>query len=148
MVVDPDLRKLFAIEPVSRIPLIGGFDDCVKGSFDVIAILDVFYAIPIPEWDGILTRIHARLPADGVLLIKEMDPESWKQRWNAFQERLSSRFLGITLAATFNYESREVFVGRLQRHGFASVVVVKVDCGYPHPHLLYIASKSEQSAIS
>ena len=141
VVVDPDLRKIFSVGRRSAVSFVGAFDDCVVGKFEAIAILDVLYAIPIAEWDAILGRIHTRLTPGGVLLLKEMDPSSWKQRWNQFQEAVSQRFLGITLAATFNYEPREALVGRLLRNGFSRVEVVKVDRGYPHPHLLYLGWK-------
>ncbi len=141
VVVDPDLRKLFPARHSRDISWVGGFDDSVNGSFDVVAILDVLYAIPAGEWDPILSRVSQRLAPGGVLLLKEMDPTSWKQRWNQFQETLSERFLGITMAATFNYEPRDAMVARLLRTGFTRVETMSVDRGYPHPHLLYLAWK-------
>jgi cyclopropane fatty-acyl-phospholipid synthase-like methyltransferase len=115
--------------------------DCVAGTFDVIAILDVLYAIPESEWDAIFVRVHERLAPGGLFLLKEMDPRSWKQRWNSAQEALSSRFLGITIAATFNYQTPAEVVERLRRAGFASVEEVSVGRGYPHPHHLFVATK-------
>ena len=139
--VDPDLRKVFSVGRGSSVSYVGGFDEVIRGSFDVVAILDVFYAISAGEWDPILGRVHQRLTPGGLLLLKEMNPASWKQRWNQFQETLSQRFLGITMAATFNYEPREAMASRLLRAGFSRVEVVAVDRGYPHPHLLYLAWK-------
>ena len=92
--------------------------DAVRGTFDVIAVLDVLYGIPIAEWDPILARAHARLREGGTLLVKEMDPEAkLKNRWNRAQEWLSEHLLHITLANAFNYESRRDFSHRLERLG-------------------------------
>lgn len=138
-VVEPDIRKLFAAGRSEKIRFVGGFDESVRGEFDVVAILDVLYAIPIDEWDALLDRLRAQLADGGTLLIKEMDPRSWKQQWNRLQEWISMRVLHITYAKTFNYEPPQDFVRRLRRHGFASVEIVRIDAGYPHPHLLFVA---------
>ena len=142
-VVEPDLRKVFAVGSAAKVRFVGGFDDAIRGRFDSVAILDVLYAIPIAEWDGLLGRLHARVAPGGVLLVKEMDPHSWKQRWNRLQETISMRFLGITYAVTFNYEAPTAFADRLRRAGFASVEMIPVDRGYPHPHLLFVARKAD-----
>ena len=137
--VEPDVRK---IGPVEGVRYVAAFDQAIRGRFDVVAIVDVLYAIPLAAWDDILRRAWERLPKGGVLLVKEMDPAAkWKNRWNAFQELLSMRLLRITLAETFNYESREAFTARLERAGFSSVTVRRIDLGYPHPHVLYAATK-------
>lgn len=141
VVVEPDLRKVFGPRELGRVRFVAGFDDCIRGSFDAVALLDVLYAIPIAEWDALLARLSERVRPGGTLLIKEMDPRSWKQRWNRLQETLSMRFLKITYAVAFNYETPEAFTARLRRHGFASVEVVRIDRGYPHPHLLFVARK-------
>ena len=138
--VEPDTRKLGKVEGVQSV---AGFDYAVRGSFDVITIVDVLYAIPLAAWDGLLARAHERLTPGGVLLIKEMDPASIKNRWNAFQEWLSMRLLRITMAETFNYESREVFIERLKRAGFDEVTSRRIDFGYPHPHVLYEARRRQ-----
>lgn len=141
--VEPDVRKLHAIDGVS---MAAAFDFSVGGSFDAIAILDVLYAIPIAEWDGILIRAYERLTPGGVLLIKEMDPKSIKNRWNAAQEWISMHMLHITLANAFEYETRDAFAERLRRLGFRGVTAKRVDFGYPHPHLLFVAVKPEPGA--
>jgi SAM-dependent methyltransferase len=116
-----------------------GYDDVIRGSFDAISIIDVLYKIPASEWDPLLDRIAARLNPGGTLIIKEMDPtERMKNAWNRLQERAASA-LGLTLGESFSYESPADFTARLQRHGFASVDVQRIDTWYPHPHLLYVA---------
>jgi 2-polyprenyl-3-methyl-5-hydroxy-6-metoxy-1,4-benzoquinol methylase len=138
--VEPDLRKLARVENVR---MIAGYDDCVRGSFDVVAILDVLYAIPIAQWDALLARVFDRVAPGGTLLIKEMDPAArLKNAWNRMQERISMRVLKITLAETFNVEAVEPFIARLEKHGFSDVHVEPVDFAYPHPHVLFVARKS------
>ena len=144
--VEPDLRKLGKVEGVHSI---AAFDDAVGGTFDVVAIVDVLYAIPVAAWDGILRRALARLRPGGMLLVKEMDPAAkLKNRWNSFQEWLSMRILGITMAETFNYESREAFTARLERLGFAEVSSSRIDFGYPHPHIAYAAKTSSSGSTN
>lgn len=136
--VEPDLRKIGEVDGVTYV---AAFDTAIRGRFDAIAIVDVLYAIPVSAWDEILTRAFERLNPGGVLLIKEMDPASAKNRWNALQEQISMRVLRITMAETFSYESREVFTARLERLGF-TVTSRRIDRGYPHPHLLFAATRS------
>ncbi|HEX7153965.1 MAG TPA: class I SAM-dependent methyltransferase [Thermoanaerobaculia bacterium] len=141
-VVEPDLRKTMLAARIDQVRFIAGFDDCVTGTFDVIAIMDVLYAIRIDAWDALLARIFARLPEGGTLLIKEQDPTAkLKNSWNRAQEWISERVLRITMAETFNYETPVAFLERLRRQGFREVRAVQVDSGYPHPHLLYVARR-------
>jgi len=136
--VEPDMRKMGRVD---RFELVVGYDTTIRGTFEVIALLDVLYAIPSTEWDALLARAHARLAPGGTLLIKEQDPASVKNRWNRAQEWISMKILRITLANAFDYESREAFTARLSRLGFRDVTSKRVDFGYPHPHLLYVARK-------
>jgi 2-polyprenyl-3-methyl-5-hydroxy-6-metoxy-1,4-benzoquinol methylase len=137
--VEPDLRKMQRVDAIAQV---AGFDDAIRGTFDVVAMLDILYAIPIADWDALLDRAFARLTPGGTLIIKEQDPAAKvKNAWNRAQEWLSEKFLGITMANAFNYETREVFIARLQRHGFREVTSRRIDFGYPHPHVLYVARK-------
>jgi hypothetical protein len=135
--VEPDLRKL---RPVRSIQLVSGFDTVVAGTFDTVALIDVIYAIPIAEWDALLTRAKERLAPGGVLIVKAMDPEApIKSRWDRTQEWLSERLLNITMAETFNHEPPAAFVARLEKLGFRDVTAKPIDFAYPHPHVLYVA---------
>lgn len=137
--VEPDLRKLGVVDGVQSVV---AFDDAIGGRFDAVAIIDVLYAIPIGHWDALLARAYERLVPGGVLLVKEMDPDArLKNRWNALQEWISMRILRITMAETFNYESRSEFTARLKRIGFIEVTSRRIDFGYPHPHVLYVATR-------
>ena len=128
--VEPDARK---VQPIAGINFVIGFDDCILGKFDVVAIVDVLYKIPIAEWDALFNRLDAEM-----LIIKEQDPTArLKNSWNRLQERIASA-LGLTLGEAFAYETPDAFVARMRRHGFDDVKVTRVDRGYPHPHIAYI----------
>jgi SAM-dependent methyltransferase len=129
--VDPDARKR---------PMIIGYDDCIRGKFDAIAIIDVLYKLPIAEWDALLSRVRDRLNPGGVLIIKEHDPTArFKQSINRLQERLASA-AHLTLGDAFSYESPAAFVTRLFAHGFELIEQKRIDLGYPHPHIVYVAA--------
>ena len=134
--IDPDARK---VRRVDRVSSVIGYDRCVRGSFGVVAIIDVLYKIPLADWDPLLDRIRQRVGPGGVLLIKEHDPTARvKHSWNRLQERLASA-MHLTLGESFSYETPSEFSDRLRSHGFESVEVQRIDRGYPHSHVLYIA---------
>jgi len=134
--VDPDARKR---------PMIIGYEDCIRGKFDAVSIIDVLYKIPIAEWDALLDRVRTRLEPGGVLIIKEQDPTARiRQSINRLQERLAS-LLHLTLGESFSYEAPAEFAARLRKHGFAGVEVKRVDFGYPHPHIVYVATAPAES---
>lgn len=136
--VEPDDRK---VQPLKDIRAVIGFDDVLRGEFDAITIVDVLYKVPLADWDPLLARCAARLRAGGRLLIKEQDPTArFKSSWNRLQESLATA-LGLTLGEAFSYEAPEAFAARLARHGFATTWK-RVDFGYPHPHILYVATAS------
>ena len=129
--VEPDLRKVL---PIDGIRFVVGYDDVIRGAFDVVVLVDVLYKIPIAEWDALLDRIDAR-----TLIIKEQDPTArLKNSWNRAQEWLATT-LRLTLGEAFAYEAPDAFAARLKRHGFDRVQVHRIDRGYPHPHVLYVA---------
>jgi len=133
--IDPDARK---VRKLAGIRSVIGYDDCIRGTFDAVAIIDVLYKMPIRDWDAFLDRIRQRLKPGGMLLIKEHDPTARvKHFWNRLQERLASA-LHLTLGESFSYEAPAEFVARLQRQGL-SVTYQRIDRGYPHSHILYIA---------
>jgi len=134
--VEPDLRKLHELDGVD---VVAGFDDCVRGAFDVVAVIDVLYKVPVAEWDAMLARIAARLRPGGLLIVKEQDPTARiKNAWNRLQERVATA-LHLTLGQSFSYEAPRDFAERLRRHGFEPQPPRRIDFGYPHPHVLYLA---------
>lgn len=131
--VEPDARKVRRIDGIESVI---GYADCIRGKFDVVAIIDVLYKIPIDQWDALFDGIDAEM-----LIIKEQDPTARvKNSWNRAQEWLATT-LHITMGEAFAYEAPEAFVARLRRHGFTEVEVKRVDRGYPHPHVLYVAKR-------
>ena len=136
--VEPDARK---VRPIAGIEFVIGFDDVIAGTFDAISIIDVLYKIPIDEWDAALSRCRTRLAIGGILIIKEQDPTArFKNGWNAIQERIATA-LHLTLGESFTYESPVAFKARMERLGFVDVRSRRIDFGYPHPHVLYIAKR-------
>ena len=134
--VEPDLRK---VQPVDGVAFVAGFDDCVRGRFDAIVIIDVLYKIPKGDWEALLERCAQRLGPGGMLVIKEHDPRARiKHGWNRAQEWLASK-LHLTLGASFSYERPDDFESRLEFHGFEDQRTKRIDFGYPHPHMLYTA---------
>jgi SAM-dependent methyltransferase len=135
--VEPDSRKLF--RSLGGVDFVNGYDDCIRGTFDAVAIIDVLYKIPVAEWDDLLRRVSARLRPGGRLIIKEHDPTArLKNSWNRAQEWLVS-LVGLTLGESFDYEPPQTFMGRLERAGFTDVRSQRIDFLYPHPHILYTA---------
>jgi len=136
--VEPDARK---VRRISSVDFVIGFDDVITGTFDAITIIDVLYKIPLDQWDALLLRCRSRLRSGGILIIKEQDPTArFKNAWNAIQERFASA-IGLTLGESFSYEAPAVFRERLQRLGFADVRSKRIDFGYPHPHVMYTATR-------
>ncbi len=116
-----------------------GFDSAIRGAFDVVAVIDVLYKVPIAEWDAFLARVRARVAPGGLLVVKEQDPAARvKSSWNRAQEWLASR-LHLTLGEAFSYERPDEFLARLRRLGL-SPKATRIDRGYPHPHILYVSS--------
>ena len=133
--VDPDARKVRKFAGINGVI---GYDDCIRGTFDAIAIIDVLYKMPLADWDPFLDRVKRRLKPASTLLIKEHDPTARvKHSWNRLQERLATA-LHLTLGESFSYENPRQFVERLRRHGLAATYQ-RIDRGYPHPHILFVA---------
>ncbi len=136
--VEPDARK---VRPTSikGIDFIIGYADCIRGTFDVVAIVDVLYKVPIAQWDALFAGLDAR-----TLIIKEQDPTArLKNSWNRAQEWLATT-LRITLGEAFAYETPDAFVARMKRLGYDDVEVKRIDRGYPHPHIAYIIRRTKR----
>lgn len=135
--VEPDTRKVFDACPSPGLRVVNGYHEAVRGSFDAVAVFDVLYRLPRPEWDPLLAWIRGRLAPGGVFLLKEIDPgHRAKALWNRTQERLVD-FAGLTLGEAHSYESREQIRERLLRAGFEGFEAVEIGAGYPHAHILY-----------
>jgi 2-polyprenyl-6-hydroxyphenyl methylase/3-demethylubiquinone-9 3-methyltransferase len=146
LAVEPDVRKLWAGRPTSRLVRIGAFSDAVaaSGSFDAVTICDVLCRVPVAGWDPILATAHQALKPGGKLLLKEIDPANrLKGLWNRAQEKFLADGLGMTLGEAFSYETKEQMTARLEALGFTQVQTRYLGTLYPHAHLLYEAVKRD-----
>lgn len=142
--VEPDLRKSLLPSPSSRIRKVAGYDDCVRGTFDAAVMFDVVYLLTPDARRALFGRVFDRLRPGGRFVLKDMDPSHrLKMRWARLQERLSETFLGITLGHGFVAQSKEEVTAMLAEAGFVGIHARRIDRGYPHPHLIYTASRPE-----
>jgi cyclopropane fatty-acyl-phospholipid synthase-like methyltransferase len=147
VVVDPDLRKVMTAYDDPRVRFIAGFDECIRGIFDAVTIYDVVYRLPPAERDALFARVYARLRAGGVFILKEIDPSApLKRRWNRMQERIVD-ILGLTVGENSESDTIEVTEERMRRAGFTGFERRRVDTGYPHAHILYIARKAASTPL-
>ena len=138
--VEPDLRKTLTNFRDARVHWIAAFDDAVRGKFEAVSMFDVLYRVPRDQWAALFARIFDRLTPGGVFLLKELDPESrLKFLWNRTQEWISDRFLKLTLGNDFVYATAAELRRELEAAGFVNFRKVRIDRGYPHSHVLYIA---------
>jgi len=140
--VDPDLRKSLLPSPSPKIRKIAGYDECIRGTFDVVVLIDVVYRLSIDVRRALFARALERLRPGGILLVKEMDPSRRaKMRWARFQEWLSDSLLGLTIGEGFVYQSSEELGAMLTDLGFVDFASRPIDRGYPHAHMLYTARR-------
>ena len=141
--VEPDLRKSLLPSPSPKIKKVAGFDDCVRGSdFDAAVVYDVTYRMPPDVRQALFARLFARLRPGGTLVFKDMDNgHRWKMKWARFQEWLSDQFLHISIGEGFVYQSRAEVEAMLREIGFTNFTARAIDRGYPHPHIIYTATK-------
>lgn len=140
--VDPDLRKSLLPSPSPRIRKIAGYDDCLRGTFDAVVMVDVAYRLSIDAQRSLLARAFALLGPGGTFLCKEMDPSRrLKMTWTRVQEWLNEKLLGITLGTGVVVQTGEEMQAMLRDLGFAGVHARPIDKGYLHPHMLYTATK-------
>ncbi len=137
--VEPDRRKAFLIPRRPGLRVVAGYHPAVRGTFDAVAVFDVLYRLPKPDWDPLLAWVRERLAPGGVFLLKEIDPgHRVKALWNRAQER-GADLLGLTLGEAHSYETREEIRDRLLRAGFTGFEAREIGAGYPHAHILYLA---------
>lgn len=139
-VVEPDARKIPHAWKHERIEYVAGYADAVTGSFDAVTLFDVLYRIPLDARASLYENLRARSRPGGVVMIKDLDPTArLKFGWNWVQEFVSDRFLGLTLGDAFTYEAPEKIEHDLAAAGFHAVRSVRIDRGYPHSHIAFVA---------
>ncbi|HXI13529.1 MAG TPA: methyltransferase domain-containing protein [Thermoanaerobaculia bacterium] len=142
--VEPDLRKSFLPFPIPSVRFVGGFDDSIRGTFDVVVIYDATYRIPVSEREGLFQRAFDRVRPGGLFVLKDLDPEArLKFAWARMQEFISDHLLGVSLGEGFVYDTRAEVQARMERAGFVDFRSRRVDRGYPHSHIVYTSRKPE-----
>lgn len=140
--VEPDLRKTLLGFRHPKVRFVCGFDDCIRGEFDVIVIYDVIYRLPPEERDKLFKRVYERVRPGGLFVLKDLDPSNrLKWQWNRFQESMMDRFFGLTIGEGFYIDSPEEIGQRMARAGFSDFRARRVDSWYPHAHIIYTARK-------
>jgi hypothetical protein len=138
--VEPDSAKMPDQIRRPGVRVVCGYVEAIGGTFDVVTLFDVLYRVPREEWDDLFRRLHARLAAGGLLVIKDLDPTARvKFAWNRVQETVSDNLLHLTLGSAFSYEPPDQVMARLRRAGFRDVRAERIDAGYPHSHIAYFA---------
>lgn len=144
--IEPDLRKAALASRCPAVRVVAGNDVSVRGSFDVIAMIDVLYKVRRDEWDALFARIFLRLHPGGLFLLKEMDPEHRvKAGWNRIQETVANA-ARLTLGRGFNYERPGQMCARLANAGFVDLGARNLGACYPHAHVLYSAHRPHAEA--
>ena len=142
--VEPDLRKTLLGFRHPRVRWIAGFDDAVRGTFDVVVIYDVIYRLDPAQRDALFQRIHERVRPGGLFVLKDLDPSNrLKWLWNRFQETVSDTLFQLTIGEGFYIDTREQIAERMKKAGFVDFTSQHVDFGYPHAHVIYTAKRPE-----
>ena len=141
--VEPDLRKTLIAFKHPRVKFVAGYDDCIRGTFDVIVVYDVIYRLPPSERDSLFKRIYDRVRPGGTFVLKDLDPSRRvKWWWNRSQEKMMDRFFGLTIGEGFFIDTIEQISDRMTRVGFTGFQWKRVDFGYPHAHIVYTARRA------
>lgn len=140
--VEPDTRKSLLPMRDPRVKWVAGFDDCIRGTFDAIAIYDATHRLSIEARTELYRRVFDRLRPGGTFLLKDLDPEHrLKMGWARLQDWLSDTFLGISIGEGFIYQTRGEVEATLRSIGFEGFEVHEVGWGYVHPHIVYVAKR-------
>jgi SAM-dependent methyltransferase len=136
--VEPDLRKSLIRIPHPRIKTVAGYDDAIRGSFDVIVVYDVIYRLPPAEREVLFQRIYERVKPGGMFILKDLDPSNrLKWMWNATQEWISDHVFHLTIGEGFYIDTPTQIAERFAKAGFVDFAKKRVDFGYPHAHIVY-----------
>lgn len=140
--VEPDIRKMPRFRHPSLHPVVGT-DESIRGTFDVIAIVDVLYLMSSGARDALLRRCFERLRPGGLILVKGIDPSRRMKRvWDRVQETLAVRVLHLSRGeGVYEHDTRDALMDRLRRAGFEEMQWRRIDRGYPHAHIAYTAKR-------
>ena len=144
--VDIDAEKIAvaaASEPVDGGRLefaVGRSGSVPAGPWDAVVLVDVLYLLDTASQRALLESAAAALAPGGLLVVKDMATRPrWKARWNAVQESLSVRVLGITAGSReFAFVDPEERAGWLAGSGLRDVRMRRLDRRRIHPHHLLV----------
>lgn len=140
--VDPDERKSLLPSPLARIRKIAGYDECVRGTFDVVVLYDVTYRMPSAVRRGVFERAFQRLRPGGTFVLKTLDgSRRLKMLWARLQEWLNDSLLHLTAGSGFVRETPELVERELREIGFTDFRARAIDRGYLHPHMILTAKR-------
>jgi SAM-dependent methyltransferase len=140
--VEPDLRKTLIAFRHPRIRFVTGYDDCIRGQFDVVVIYDVIYRLDPEQRDALFKRVFERVRPGGLFVLKDLDPRNrLKWTWNRIQETISDSIFGLTIGEGFYIDTPDQIADRMARAGFGDFQLRRVDRGYPHAHVIYTSRR-------
>jgi SAM-dependent methyltransferase len=140
--VEPELRKTLIAFKHPKVTFIAGFDDCIRGTFDVIVVYDVIYRLPPEARDALFARIFERVRPGGLFVLKDLDPSNrLKWTWNRMQETISDAVFHLTIGEGFYIDTPAQIGERMARAGFVDFQARRVDRFYPHAHIIYTSRK-------
>ncbi|MCX5693738.1 MAG: class I SAM-dependent methyltransferase [Candidatus Omnitrophica bacterium] len=116
--------------------------DILGYSLDSDVNCAVLIDLPLETNQGLLTKLYAKLPSKGILVIKSMSSRrpGWKHCLNILHMATVDKLLRVSLRKNAYFLKEEDFVLLLEEIGFR-VKFLNIDKGYPCPHCLYICNK-------
>lgn len=123
-----------AVAPAGEVP---------EGPWDAIVVVDVLYLLSADLQREGLRACARQLAPGGTLAVKEMGlSPRWKARWNAAQETLAVRVLGITSGNSLTFLDPAQLGAWMEEEGLR-VRHVPLDRGYLHPHHLLVGRQGD-----
>jgi 2-polyprenyl-3-methyl-5-hydroxy-6-metoxy-1,4-benzoquinol methylase len=144
--IDPDPQKIAwaqgSLGPddaitfrVNTLDTLGNDEQC----FEAVSLIDVLYLEEPAEQMRMLASARALLALGGHMIVKTSGATPvWKARLNRTQETLAVFGLRYTQGHTVRPPDETVLRDHLRRLGL-QVTTHRLDRGYPHPHLLFVA---------
>lgn len=147
--VDPDRKKIAVARQVVEknhiknvIFTVSKAENFQLPSCNLVTMIDMMYLLPLELHQALLTMVVEHLASGGRLLLKEMSRyPTWKYTWNWVEEWLAVKIFRFTQGHQLNFRHETEWVDLISSLGL-HVWKVRLDAGYPHPHLLIIGDKS------
>lgn len=128
-----DEIKFFTTNEINLIP---------KASFDYVSIIDVFYCLPLNQWDKLFSMVSEYLKPGGILLIKEtVNKPTLKYYFCLIQEIFALKVLRYTKGEFPQLLPVNFYINQINENNFELVNHFSVSKLYLHPHYLFISYK-------